>query len=366
MDDVKLKELQERVASKFAMKPADQIDYHQPNFPRYFEQSPIKLKDLLDDLCDHLGLNPEMFTLHLAANAEEKQFLEGKDILSFQLPENEEKQGIIILLAQRDDYNHKFLLSLVAGELVYLRALFDGLEIAEGDEGRALHDLAIIQSGFGKLRKESFTQLGLQPFPSLSDRQVDMLLPENPSKKKKDASGPDLKQFQYAEEDFRNGEYEKGIERMVSLALSLGGDKLQADAFNNAGLYSLYLNEWEQALGFFKKALAIDEEFHNVRDHMAFVHLLNNRVAQAEELLKQLEDKKDLNLAFHHRNRSLLHLLKDNKKEAIQHLDATREANDAIEDLHFLAEKAGMPWSAEIEDYSAPWREHLTLLFEKG
>ncbi len=365
MDDAKLKELQEAVAAKLAIKPLDQIEYHQPNFPRYFEQAPIKLKDLLEDLCDHLGLNPEMFTLHLAATPEEKQFLEGKDILSFQLPENDANKGIIILLAQREDYNHKFLLSMVAGELVYLRALFDGLAIPEGEEGLAMHDLAIIHAGFGKLRKQSFEALGLKPFHVLSDRQVATYLPEGEKdKKRKDAA--DLKQFTYAEEDFKSGDYEKGIERMVSLALQLGGAKLQADAFNNAGLYSLYLNEWEQALGFFQKALAVDDSFHSVRDHMAFAHLMQNRLSQAEELLKQLEDKKDLNEAFHSRNKALLALLKGNGSAAAEHLEATKEANDAIEDLAYLAGHSGLAWAEDLEDHAAPWRQHLSQLLEKS
>ncbi|MCH7937281.1 MAG: tetratricopeptide repeat protein [Proteobacteria bacterium] len=90
-----------------------------------------------------------------------------------------------------------------------------------------------------------------------------------------------------AEKAVKAGNYNRAIELLQKV---VAGDSQNADAWNYLGFSQRKLKKFDQALGAYRKALAIDPEHRGANEYLGELYLRTGNLAKAKERLKKLDD----------------------------------------------------------------------------
>ncbi len=93
--------------------------------------------------------------------------------------------------------------------------------------------------------------------------------------------------LQVAEKAMKAGNYNRAIELLQKV---VAGDSQNADAWNDLGFSQRKLKKFDQALGAYQKALAIDPEHRGANEYLGELYLQTGNLAKAKERLKKLDD----------------------------------------------------------------------------
>ncbi len=90
-----------------------------------------------------------------------------------------------------------------------------------------------------------------------------------------------------AEEEINAGNYNRAIELLQQ---AIASDSQNADAWNYLGFSQRKLKRFDQALGAYQKALAIDPEHRGANEYLGELYLQTGNLAKAKERLEKLDD----------------------------------------------------------------------------
>ena len=90
-----------------------------------------------------------------------------------------------------------------------------------------------------------------------------------------------------AEKAIKAGNYDRAIELLQKV---LAGDSENADAWNDLGFSQRKLKRFDQALGAYQKALAIDPDHRGANEYLGELYLSTGNLAKAKERLEKLDD----------------------------------------------------------------------------
>ena len=90
-----------------------------------------------------------------------------------------------------------------------------------------------------------------------------------------------------AEKAVKAGNYNRAIELLQKV---VAGDSQNADAWNYLGFSQRKLKKFDQALGAYRKALAIDPEHRGANEYLGELYLRTGNLAKAKDRLKKLDD----------------------------------------------------------------------------
>ncbi len=93
--------------------------------------------------------------------------------------------------------------------------------------------------------------------------------------------------FAVAEKAVKAGNYTRAIELLQQV---VAGDARNADAWNYLGFSQRKLERFEQALGSYQKALAINPEHRGANEYLGELYLRTGELAKAKERLEKLDD----------------------------------------------------------------------------
>ncbi len=93
--------------------------------------------------------------------------------------------------------------------------------------------------------------------------------------------------LQVAEKAMKAGNYDRAIKLLQKV---VAGDSQNADAWNDLGFSQRKLKKFDQALGAYQKALAIDPEHRGANEYLGELYLQTGDLAKAKERLKKLDD----------------------------------------------------------------------------
>ena len=93
--------------------------------------------------------------------------------------------------------------------------------------------------------------------------------------------------LEVAEKAVKAGNYNRAIELLQKV---VAGDSQNADAWNYLGFSQRKLKKFDQALGAYRKALAIDPEHRGANEYLGELYLRTGNLAKAKERLKKLDD----------------------------------------------------------------------------
>jgi len=90
-----------------------------------------------------------------------------------------------------------------------------------------------------------------------------------------------------AEKAVKAGNYNRAIELLQKV---VARDSQNANAWNYLGFSQRKLKRFDQALGAYQKALAIDPEHRGANEYLGELYLQTGNLAKAKERLKKLDD----------------------------------------------------------------------------
>ncbi len=93
--------------------------------------------------------------------------------------------------------------------------------------------------------------------------------------------------FAAAESKIKAGDYEAAI---VSLMKVTKTEPKNADAYNYLGYSHRKLGKFDEALGYYQKALSIDPDHLGANEYLGELYLQTSQLAKAEQQLKILDD----------------------------------------------------------------------------
>lgn len=101
------------------------------------------------------------------------------------------------------------------------------------------------------------------------------------------SSKPENTELEIAEEAIKAGNYTRAIELLQKV---VSDDSENADAWNNLGFSQRKLKRFDQALGAYRKALAIDPDHRGANEYLGELYLRTGKLAKAKERLEKLDD----------------------------------------------------------------------------
>ena len=90
-----------------------------------------------------------------------------------------------------------------------------------------------------------------------------------------------------AEQEIKAGNYSRAIELLQKAVAS---DAQNADAWNYLGFSQRKLEKFDQALGAYRKALAIDPDHRGANEYLGELYLQTGELEKAKERLRKLDD----------------------------------------------------------------------------
>ena len=90
-----------------------------------------------------------------------------------------------------------------------------------------------------------------------------------------------------AEKAVKAGDFNRAIDLLQKV---VADDSQNADAWNYLGFSHRKLKKFDQALGNYQKALAIDPEHRGANEYLGELYLQTGNLAKAKERLKKLDD----------------------------------------------------------------------------
>ena len=95
------------------------------------------------------------------------------------------------------------------------------------------------------------------------------------------------KELEAAEKAIKAGNYNRAIELLQKV---VADDSENADAWNYLGFSQRKLKKFDQALGAYQEALAIEPEHLGANEYLGELYLQTDNLAKAKERLKKLDD----------------------------------------------------------------------------
>jgi tetratricopeptide (TPR) repeat protein len=95
------------------------------------------------------------------------------------------------------------------------------------------------------------------------------------------------KELEAAEKAIKAGNYNRAIELLQKV---VADDSQNADAWNYLGFSQRKLKKFDQALGAYQEALAIEPEHLGANEYLGELYLQTDNLAKAKERLKKLDD----------------------------------------------------------------------------
>jgi tetratricopeptide (TPR) repeat protein len=95
------------------------------------------------------------------------------------------------------------------------------------------------------------------------------------------------KELEAAEKAIKAGNYIRAIELLQKV---VADDSQNADAWNYLGFSQRKLKKFDQALGAYQEALAIEPEHLGANEYLGELYLQTDNLAKAKERLKKLDD----------------------------------------------------------------------------
>ena len=93
--------------------------------------------------------------------------------------------------------------------------------------------------------------------------------------------------LEVAEKAVKAGDFNRAIDLLQKV---VADDSQNADAWNYLGFSQRKLKRFDQALGTYQKALAIDPEHRGANEYLGELYLQTGDLAKAKERLKKLDD----------------------------------------------------------------------------
>jgi tetratricopeptide (TPR) repeat protein len=341
-------------------RQSDQILITDKFFPKTFSTSDLIVQNLIEDLCNLLGLDFSKITFELHEDLRDVYGMpfemQGKPFeTETEITENNYKIHIAKSISKRPS---RLTYSLIY-EFIKIRLTENKLQFDTGDDTSLFIFIAGIYFGFGIPLSQNLTDrgrvddgfwetkwnyvsempnevmaFGLAIYSKLIEQDnpewknelsqelrvqfesAIVFLNESPSTvfSKAELDASDL--FNQADMEYQNGDFDSAITTLQKILLLTEDEMLKADVFNNIGYYQLRCGNYEKSIPNFKKALNIDTSYGFAYDNLGYALIQTGQIEDGKKQLEQALETENNDNAYTYRNLALYYLAKNEIEKA--------------------------------------------------
>lgn len=356
---------------------SEQVVLTKKYFPKTFSINDVKIQNLIDDLCNLLGVDVSKIKFKLHEDL--------RDVYGIPL-EIQGKPFEAETVVNQDDYlihiaksiskrPNRLVFSLIY-EFIKIRLTESKLEFDSGEDTSLFIYIAGTYFGFGVLLSQNLTDkgrvddgfwetkwsyvsempnevmaFGLATYSKLIEQDSPVwkndlpkelkLLFESAIKYLNDSPSTvfdktelivtDL--FNQAHQEYANNDLESAISTLQKILLLTDDEMVKADVYNNIGYYQVRNGDYEKSISNFKMALKIDSNYGYAYDNLGYALIQTGQIEEAKQNLESALQTENNDKAYTYRNLALYHLAKNEFDKAKSYFQLTFKTETVPVDL---------------------------------
>ncbi|WP_124981486.1 tetratricopeptide repeat protein [Nonlabens xiamenensis] len=344
----------------YPSRQSEQILITNKFFPKTFSTSHLIVQNLIDDLCNLLGLDSSKIAFGLHEDLRDVYGMpfeiQGKAFeTETEVTENHYKIHIAKSISKRPN---RLIFSLIY-EFIKIRLIENKLQYDTGDDTSLFIFIAGIYFGFGIPLSQNLTDrgriddgfwetkwnyvsempyevmtFGLATFSKLIEQEnpdwkyelpqelrlqfegAIAFLNDSPSTvfSKAELDANDL--FNQADKEYQNGDFDSAITTLQKILFLTEDEMLKADVYNNIGYYELRSGEYEKSIQNFHKAFQINPNYGFAHDNLGYSLIQTGQLEEGKLQLQKALKMENNDNAYTYRNLALYYLAKRELEQA--------------------------------------------------
>ena len=329
-------------------------------FPKTFSTREFVVRNLIEDLCNLLGLDSSKITFELHEDLRDIYGMpfeiQGKP---FETETEVRDNNYTIHIAKSISKRPNRLIFSLIYEFIKIRLAENKLQYDTGDDTSLFIFIAGIYFGFGIPLSQNLTNrgriddgfwetkwnyvsempneviaFGLATFSKLIEQDnpdwknelpIELrlqfegaiaFLNISPSTiySKAELEANDL--FNQADKEYQNGDFDSAINTLQKILFLTKDELLKADVYNNIGYYQLRSGEYEKSIQNFRKALQIDSNYGFAYDNLGYSLIQTGQLEEGKLQLQKALKTENNDDAYTYRNLALYYLAKGELEQA--------------------------------------------------
>jgi tetratricopeptide (TPR) repeat protein len=346
-------------------------------FPKTFSTSDLIVQNLIEDLCNLLGLDSRKITFELHEDLRDVYGMpfemQGKPFeTETEMTENNYKIHIAKSISKRPN---RLVFSLIY-EFIKIRLTENKLQYDTGDDTSLFIFIAGIYFGFGIPLSQNLTDrgriddgfwetkwnyvsempnevmaFGLATYSKLIEQDnpewknelpqehriqfegAIAFLNDSPSTVFSKAELDANALFNQADKEYQNGDFDLAITTLQKILFLTEDELLKSDVYNNIGYYQLRNGEYEKSISNFQKALQIDPSYGFAYDNLGYVLIQTGQIEEGKLQLEKALKTDNNDNAYTYRNLALYFLARNEIEKAESNFQFAFESESVPVDL---------------------------------
>ena len=358
-------------------RQSEQILIIEKFFPKTFSTSDLIVQNLIEDLCNLLGVDSSKIRFELHEDLRDVYGMpfemQGKPFeTETEVTENNYKIHIAKSISKRPN---RLVFSLIY-EFIKIRLTENKLQYDTGDDTPLFIFIAGIYFGFGIPLSQNLTDrgriddgfwetkwnyvsempsevmaFGLATYSKLIEQDnpewknelsrenrilfegAIAFLNDSPSTvfSKAELDANDL--FHLADQEYKKGNYEEAISNLQKILFLTNDELLKSDVYNNIGYYQIRSGDYEKSITNFDKALQIDPNYGFAYDNLGYSLIQMGQIEEGKQQLEKALKTENNDNAYTYRNLALYHLAKNELEQAESNFKLAFESETVPVDL---------------------------------
>ena len=361
----------------YPSRQSEQILITDKFFPKTFSTSDLIVQNLIEDLCNLLGVDSSKIRFELHEDLRDVYGMpfemEGKPFeTETEVTENNYKIHIAKSISKRPN---RLVFSLIY-EFIKIRLTENKLQYDTGDDTSLFIFIAGIYFGFGIPLSQNLTDrgriddgfwetkwnyvsempsevmaFGLATYSKLIEQDnpewknelsqenrilfegAIAFLNDSPSTvfSKAELDANDL--FHLADQEYKKRNYEEAISNLQKILFLTNDELLKSDVYNNIGYYQIRSGDYEKSITNFDKALQIDPNYGFAYDNLGYSLIQMGQIEEGKQQLEKALKTENNDNAYTYRNLALYHLAKNELEQAESNFKLAFESETVPVDL---------------------------------
>lgn len=139
--------------------------------------------------------------------------------------------------------------------------------------------------------------------------------------------------FNQADKEYQKGDFDLALTTLQKILFLTEDEMLKADVYNNIGYYQLRIGDFENSIQNFRKALQIDANYGFAYDNLGYSLIQTGQLEEGRLQLEKALKTENNDNAYTYRNLALYHLAKNELEQAESNFQFAFEAETVPVDL---------------------------------
>jgi Tfp pilus assembly protein PilF len=370
----------------FGCPKTEQLSLSVKDFPRTFESKEIKIENLIDDCCSHLGLDKSLFSYEIYEDIRDSvniPYAFAERPVDCFIDYNETTGKYSVVLAKSILRHPNWLIVSICYEFSKVRLIESKVEFDTGVDTNLFLYLAAVYFGYGVIIGQNLTDVGRSmvamwetkwsyvadiPYPVIAytlaifaklkndlhpswkeqlpneiqiefDLAIEYLI--NSKNELFDATRIDnalnvKRLIVFAHQLYESGELEKAITTLQKISFLTDNRIYKAGVYNNIGYYKLRLGKYQSSISDFLKAIKLDPNYGYANDNLGFALIMSGDLDKGKEYLEKALQTDNNDNAYSYRNMALYFQKKGDNESAENYFQKAFDQHSPVDLLDYF------------------------------